>query len=510
MKTKRIISFVLALTLVVSLSLTGILVPEAQASTSDSAEWEVLKIVNQQRISQGVDPLTTYTALEAAAAIRAEEITESFSHTRPDGTSCFTVFKEVDVSYGWAGENIAYGYPTAANVMNGWMNSDGHRRNILSANFSHIGIGKVGTYWVQMFTGKSTYTSMSVSADSGLCVEPGTTIEDMALTVTLVTTGGLECYMPLDEAYCTGYDPDSTGKQTVTVSALGVSTTFTVYVGVDSVEPPVITAHPVSQNVKSGATAKFTVNATGSDLKYQWQYRTSSSGSWKNSGAASATTATFSIKGTNARNEYQYRCKITDIAGNTVYTKAATLYVLYIYISPSSATVANKATAYFSVYAIGDGLEYQWQYRTSSSGKWKNSGAASANTADFSIKGTAARNGYQYRCKITDSAGNTVYSKAVTLTVSTCTIITQPEDITVATGTTATFTVKTSGKGLKYQWEYWPDYHDGWKISGATTAKTTALSIKGTTARNGYQYRCKITDANGVVIYTQWATLTVK
>lgn len=112
----------------------------------------VLELVNKARAAQGVDALTLDPDLCKAAAIRAEELGTYFSHDRPDGTSCFTVFDEVGIkSYHAAGENIAMGYTDAVMVMEGWMNSPGHRANILSEDYSRIGIARSGSAWVQLF-----------------------------------------------------------------------------------------------------------------------------------------------------------------------------------------------------------------------------------------------------------------------------------------------------------------------------------------------------------------------
>ena len=79
-------------------------------------------------------------------------------HTRPDGTSCFTVLDQNGINYFSAGENIAMGYPTSESVVNGWMNSSGHKANILNSSFTHIGVGCYEEngyyYWVQLFIGK--------------------------------------------------------------------------------------------------------------------------------------------------------------------------------------------------------------------------------------------------------------------------------------------------------------------------------------------------------------------
>lgn len=118
---------------------------------------EVLKLVNEERAKAGLSALTTNTTLQKAANKRAEEIVSSFSHTRPDGKSTFTVLDEYKISYRAAGENIAYGQSTASEVMNGWMNSSGHRANILGSQFGKVGIGiyKASNgvyYWTQLFT----------------------------------------------------------------------------------------------------------------------------------------------------------------------------------------------------------------------------------------------------------------------------------------------------------------------------------------------------------------------
>ena len=117
---------------------------------------QVLKIVNEERAKEGLSALTISQSLVAPANKRAQEISQSFSHTRPNGTAWSTVLDEYNVSVQAAGENLAYGYSTPEAVMNGWMNSPGHRANIMSPNFNHVGIGyyKVnGTvYATQLFS----------------------------------------------------------------------------------------------------------------------------------------------------------------------------------------------------------------------------------------------------------------------------------------------------------------------------------------------------------------------
>lgn len=117
---------------------------------------EVYEITNDYRSLVGVPSLTLDSSLVEAANIRAKELSDSFSHTRPNGSSCFTVLSELGISYGTAGENIAAGYSSSQSVMEGWRSSSGHYQNIISSKFKKIGIGvniiNNQYYWVQIFS----------------------------------------------------------------------------------------------------------------------------------------------------------------------------------------------------------------------------------------------------------------------------------------------------------------------------------------------------------------------
>ena len=122
---------------------------------SSSAASEVVRLTNSARSQNGYAALVEDGALSDAAAVRAREIARSFSHTRPSGASFSSALSESGVSYLRAGENIASGQKSASEVVNAWMNSPGHRANILSSSYSRIGSASVnidGTlYWVQLF-----------------------------------------------------------------------------------------------------------------------------------------------------------------------------------------------------------------------------------------------------------------------------------------------------------------------------------------------------------------------
>ncbi|MDO4338805.1 MAG: CAP domain-containing protein [Eubacteriales bacterium] len=118
---------------------------------------QVVTLVNEERAKAGLPEVTLNLDITAAANVRAKEIKQNFAHTRPDGSSFSTALTEQGVSYRGSGENIAWGQKTPEEVMNGWMNSDGHRANILNKNFRNIGVGyyqdeRGVNYWVQLFT----------------------------------------------------------------------------------------------------------------------------------------------------------------------------------------------------------------------------------------------------------------------------------------------------------------------------------------------------------------------
>lgn len=122
---------------------------------TSSAAQAVLAEVNAARAKNGLSALTLDASMNRAAAVRAAELAQSFSHTRPNGSRGLTALNEAGVSYRTAGENIASGQQSAQAVVSAWMNSSGHRANILSASFGRMGVGQatIGgrTYWVQLF-----------------------------------------------------------------------------------------------------------------------------------------------------------------------------------------------------------------------------------------------------------------------------------------------------------------------------------------------------------------------
>lgn len=131
-------------------------IPQLDKSVS-SYEAEVIRLVNNIRQQNGLQPLTANWELSRVARYKSQDMVDKryFSHTSPTYGTPFQMIKNFGISFKTAGENIAYGYATPQAVVDGWMNSSGHRANILNASYKQIGVGYVaqGNYWTQMFIG---------------------------------------------------------------------------------------------------------------------------------------------------------------------------------------------------------------------------------------------------------------------------------------------------------------------------------------------------------------------
>lgn len=135
-----------------------ILTIKSAVSPTPETDWklEVARLTNIEREKAGKSILKYNNYIAAGAQTRSEELLVSFSHTRPDGSRFFTVFDDPNFSYRYIGENLALGYKSPAEVVAAWMKSDGHRANLLSDNYTDIGIGitksETGRYhWAQIF-----------------------------------------------------------------------------------------------------------------------------------------------------------------------------------------------------------------------------------------------------------------------------------------------------------------------------------------------------------------------
>lgn len=124
-------------------------------SKVENYENEVIRLVNEIRVQNGLKTLKADWELSRVARYKSQDMKDNnyFSHTSPVYGSPFQMIKNFGISYRSAGENIARGQKTPQAVVNGWMNSSGHRANILNSSYTKIGVGYVmdGNYWTQMF-----------------------------------------------------------------------------------------------------------------------------------------------------------------------------------------------------------------------------------------------------------------------------------------------------------------------------------------------------------------------
>lgn len=133
-----------------------------QGNSLNSYEQQVANLTNQQRAKYGLPPLKVSLKLSHMARVKAADMRDNnyFDHNSPTYGSPFNMMKQFGISYSYAGENIAAGQRTPQDVVTAWMNSPGHRANILNSHYTTIGLGYVsgggsyGTYWVQEFTGQ--------------------------------------------------------------------------------------------------------------------------------------------------------------------------------------------------------------------------------------------------------------------------------------------------------------------------------------------------------------------
>ena len=288
------------------------------------------------------------------------------------------------------------------------------------------------------------------------------------------------------------------------ISAISQPATLTV-------APVAIATHPKSAVVAADDTVSFTVSAKGDNLKYQWQFSKDNGLTWLNN---SCKTATFTIdKPGKSRDGYLYRCKVYNADGEA-FSNPAVLSVTAakavtkpaITSQPKKVSVDPDDTVKFTVGAEGGSLKYQWQYKAPGKA-WANN---TCTKATFTINGPQAwRDGYQYRCKVSNSAG-TVISKAVVLTITAAEeelkITSQPVDAEVKAADKVSFSVTATGTGLKYQWQYKAP-GKSWVNNSCTKATLTFNPAK--LMRDGYRYRCVVTDVDGNILVSAIALLTV-
>lgn len=207
---------------------------------ADYAE-QIAVLVNKERKAYGLQPVKISPQLSEAANIRAGEIKENFSHTRPNGTSYFTAMSELEIQYKSAAENIAYGQKNPESVMNAWMNSSGHRANILNEKMEYIGVGvfyQDGVYyWSQFFAVSNSLSNGAyLPGEKEDTVTPSFTTTPQPLTTTQVTTTA---------------KPITTAQSTISAKPIETTTTKPVTIAITTTDTTTTTMTQITTSTKT-------------------------------------------------------------------------------------------------------------------------------------------------------------------------------------------------------------------------------------------------------------------
>ncbi|MCR5205788.1 MAG: lipase family protein [Lachnospiraceae bacterium] len=297
---------------------------------------------------------------------------------------------------------------------------------------------------------------------------------------------------------------DSVGKKVVSDEAILTYDNESSYI--------TIAMQPKNTTVMHKELAYFNVKAAGSGLRYLWQYKKKGASTWTD--WTTKTTSDISVAYSSDRNGMSLRCLITDETGKTLITKEAVLTYsnneleLAITAHPENAAVVKNQLAYFSVQAVGRGLKYLWQYKSKGSDTWTD--WTSKTTSDISVAYSKDRDGMSLRCVVTDGSGNKIVSNEASLTYSSgessLSFTKQPKDMNVVQGELAYFSVKVSGSGLKYLWQYKNKGASSW--TDWTSKTKPDISVAYSKDRDGMSLRCMVTDGSGNTVTSNEAVLT--
>lgn len=272
----------------------------------------------------------------------------------------------------------------------------------------------------------------------------------------------------------------------------------------------VFTETPVDTTVKEGESTVFTVATNVPVASYQWQYRNPKFSAFTNCSNKfeGYQSPSVTVKGTAARDQFEYRCLVVDANGVKHTSTPVTFTVINFFAQqPVNQSVSNGDNVVFAVEAR-DGVSYQWQYLNKGATTWRNSSKTfeGYQSAAMTVPATMARSGMQYRCKVVDSDGVEHISNAAKLTVSY--FQQQPVDQVLPLGSMVTMSVQADG-AASYQWQYRTKGATTWNKSSWSDAKTNSITFEATTSRAGYSYRCLVTAEDGTVYESNPGTLYI-
>lgn len=305
--------------------------------------WETLMCINKERaIEEFPDvemlPYTAVEDLQELCDLRAEELKVCYSHeTRPDGSPYYTALYEVIPNWRTAEEFWAEDAKTSEEIVNYWMNSSNDLSVIYNHTSQHFGISQISDgKWVATTLGADVYKfeTLTFEFPNALIVAKGTAIEDMKLYGKISSEMFKTSYFPIISEYCTGYDSNKCGTQTVTITAMGKTQTINITVS-DFVpdKPYKIT------NTVSGVHVYW--NAEKGAEKYGvWRSETGINGTYK--WIANPSTNHFTDIKVESGKTYYYKITVLNTEQNKHYDKSPAIGITYV-STPDITSRVNKA-----------------------------------------------------------------------------------------------------------------------------------------------------------------------
>ncbi len=295
-----------------------------------------------------------------------------------------------------------------------------------------------------------------------------------------------------------GFDGSKTGKQTLTVSYAGKTTTMTVSVLAE--QAPKITAQPADGYAPKGSKGRVTVKATGEDLRYTWYHKNAKASSFVVAPTTGNTYATTMSTSTHGRYVY---CVITDCNGNSVTTDTARVFMsgaLAITAQPKDGYAPAGSKGKVTVKATGEDLTYTWYHKNAKASSFI---VAATTGPTYATTMSSSTDGRYVYCVITDRHGNSVTTDTARVFMgSPIEITAQPKDGYAPKGSKGRVTVQATGNGLTYTW-----YHKNAKASSFIVADTSGPTYATTmsSSTDGRYVYCVITDRDGNSVTTDTA-----
>lgn len=275
----------------------------------------------------------------------------------------------------------------------------------------------------------------------------------------------------------------------------------------------VITSQPVTASGTVGSIINFSVVAEGLPEIYEWQTSTDGT-NWTSISCESSSPDTLTYIVTTSDYGRKFRCLITDSHGDIITSSPAGLILITNLVSQTGDVHKElNSTAVFKVSATGAKLSYRWICSKDGGETWTtlSTSNSSVTTNSLSIKATKSRNGYLYRCRITDAYGNETYSEPSTLILKPY-FTAQPEDQSDIPGYGIVFNVLACGQELSYRWQYSDDEGSTWSnvsLNGNESGETDNYCVEVEENIDGRLFRCRITDSYGYKAFSESARLIV-